>query len=133
MVVDEQQQQQQQLNHGLGHGDEDSFLPLFSDEPLRAAPDLDQFLPPVSRVELNHQAAQLRQARIREPSGPLVCRPVAFLFPAAACAARLIRVVLFACRACNGRPAAHRAIAPSWMQLVIDATRQRKTIVTRMT
>lgn len=70
-----------QLGNRLERGEDGDLPPLRSDNPLHISQDLDQFLPPVSRLQLEQQSAHLREARNREDS---VSRPLYPRSPAAA-------------------------------------------------
>lgn len=60
-VVDEQLH----LGNGLTNGGEDDF-PLLYPENRLVSQDLDHFLPPVSRLQLEQQSSHFRQARNRD-------------------------------------------------------------------
>ena len=81
----EQQQQLLERGNGLGHGGEDDFLlpPLNSDN-RRVSQDLDQLLPPASRLQLDLQPSQLREARHPEESRRVSSPRFCFHFIAAA-------------------------------------------------
>lgn len=128
--------QVQRLGNGLTTGGEDDCS-----ENRLVSQDQDQFLPPVSRLQLEQQSSHFRQARNRDDT-PRVSYPLYFL-PVSCCSLSCPRVfgvvVLSACARGLGHTnyGARRVTVPAWCSCVTDVTRRdatarRETITTQI-
>lgn len=119
-----------QLGDGLSSRGEDDLTLLCSENRL-VSQDQDQFLPPVSRLQLEQQSSHFRQARnpedTRRVSRPLYLLPVFLLQLDLPCVFGV--VVLYACARGLGHTkyGARRVTAPVWCSCVTDVTRRDGT------